>query len=90
MTFSPLAQLTARLTSGVRARAPGIGRLQSALAGEGIRSTLMDGDELLVDGAPCARVGEIAFQAGVPLHQLVPESSSLEHVFLELTAEEAS
>ena len=90
VTFEPLAQLTAKLTGAVRVRAPGAHRLQAALAAEGIRSTLMDGDELLVDGAPGARIGELAFAAGIPLHELAPESSSLEDVFLELTAEEPS
>jgi ABC-2 type transport system ATP-binding protein len=88
VTFKPLAALTAQLTSAVRVRAPGARRLQQALATEGIRSTLMDGDELSVDGTPSARVGEIAFAAGVPLYELIPQSSSLEDVFLELTAEE--
>jgi hypothetical protein len=45
---------------------------------------------LLVEGAPAARVGEIAFYAGVPLHELVSESSSLEDIFLELTTAEPS
>jgi len=90
VTFSSLAELTARLTGGVHVRAPGIDRLQAALEAEGIRSTLLDGAELLVDAAPSARVGEIAFRAGVPLHELVPQSSTLEDAFLELTAEDAS
>ena len=87
VTFSSLAEVTARLTGGVRVRAPGVGRLRSALAAEDIASTVLDGNELLVEGASSARVGEIAFGAGVPLHELVPESSTLEDVFLELTAE---
>ncbi len=90
VTFSPLADLTARLTGTVRVRAPGAHRLQAALATEGVRSTLLDGDELRVEGVPSARVGELAFHVGVPLHELVAESSSLEDVFLELTAEEPS
>ena len=90
VTFEPLAHLTAKLTGAVRVRAPGAHRLQAALAAEGIRSTLLDGDELLVDGAPGAQIGELACAAGIPLHELVPESSSLEDVFLELTAEEPS
>jgi ABC-2 type transport system ATP-binding protein len=87
VTFAPLAELTARLSGGVRVRAPNVVRLQSALAAQGIGSTVLDGNELLVEGTPSARVGEIAFSAGVMLHELVPESSSLEDVFLELTAE---
>jgi ABC-2 type transport system ATP-binding protein len=90
VTFAPLTELTARLTGAVRVRAPAAHRLQATLQGQGIGSTLLDGDELLVEGAPSARIGELAFRAGVPLHELVPKSSSLEDVFLELTAEEPS
>jgi ABC-2 type transport system ATP-binding protein len=90
VTFSPLTELTARLTGAVRVRAPAAHRLQATLEAHDIRSTLLDSDELLVEGTPSARVGELAFHAGVPLHELVPESSSLEDVFLELTAEEPS
>jgi hypothetical protein len=35
-----------------------------------------------------AQIGELAFAAGIPLHELIPQASSLEDVFLELTAEE--
>jgi ABC-2 type transport system ATP-binding protein len=90
VTFEPLARLTARIGGGVRVRAPGAHRLQKELSAYGIRSSLLDGDELLVEGAPSARIGELAFAAGIPLHELVPESSCLEDVFLELTAEEPS
>ena len=42
---------------------------------------------LIVSGATTERVGEIAFAAGVPVHELATEGSSLEEIFLELTAE---
>jgi ABC-2 type transport system ATP-binding protein len=87
VTISPLAELTARRTGAVHVRAPGAHTLKAKLEAEGLRASLLDGAELLVEGAPSARVGEIAFQAGIPLHELWPESSSLEDVFLELTAE---
>ena len=90
VTFEPLARLTTRVSGGVRVRAPGAHRLHKELEAHGIRSSLLDGDELLVDGAPSARIGELAFAAGIALHELAPESSSLEDVFLELTAEESS
>ena len=90
VTISPLAELTERRTGTVRVRAPGAHRLQAKLEAEGLRSSLLDGDELVVEGAPSARVGEIACQAGIPLHELVSESSSLEDVFLELTKGEPS
>jgi len=90
VAFSPLAELTARLTGDVRVRAPEAARLRDELAREGIRSALLDGDELRVEGASSARVGEIAYGADLLLHALVPQSSSLEDVFLELTTEEPS
>jgi ABC-2 type transport system ATP-binding protein len=89
VTFEPLGQLTRHVGGSVRVRAPGAHRLHKELKAHGIRSSLLDGDELLVEGAPSAEVGELAFAAGIPLHELVPESSSLEDVFLELTAEES-
>ena len=90
VTFEPLVQLTAHVGGGVRVRAPGAHRLHKELEAHGIRSSLLDGDELLVDGAHSAEIGELAFAAGIPLYELAPESSSLEDVFLELTAEESS
>ena len=90
VVFEPLAQLTARAQGAVRVRAPLAQRLQSVLERAGLRTTLLDGGELLVEGAPPERVGELAFDAGVPLHELVRESSSLEDVFLELTVEQTS
>ena len=90
VAFEPLAGLTAHLGGGVRVRAPGAHRLKQELERRGIRATLLDGDELLVEGESSARIGELAFAAGIPLHELVPRASSLEDVFLELTTEEPS
>ena len=90
VTFEPLVQLTTHISGGVRVRAPGAHRLQKELEKQGIQSSLLDGDELLVEGAPSGQIGELAFAAGIPLHELVPEASSLEDVFLELTAKEPS
>jgi ABC-2 type transport system ATP-binding protein len=90
VTFEPLAQLTAHIGGGVRVRAPRAHRLQQELERQGIGSTLLDGDELLVEGAQSSQIGELAFAAGIPLHELVPEASSLEDVFLQLTAKEPS
>jgi ABC-2 type transport system ATP-binding protein len=90
VTFEPLTQLTRHIGGRVRVRAPGAHRLQKKLEEHGLRSSLLDGDELLVDGAASAQIGELAFAAGIPLHELAPEASSLEDVFLELTAKEPS
>jgi ABC-2 type transport system ATP-binding protein len=88
VAFEPLAKLTARISGSVHVRAPGAQTLHAALAAEGINSTMLDSDELSVEGATSAQIGDIAFRAAVPLHELTPEASSLEDVFLEVTAKE--
>ncbi len=87
---SPLAQLTARVGGAVRVRTPNTAQLQEALRSAQLASTHTDDSALLVHGATSERVGDVAFAAGVPLHELVTEGTSLEEVFLELTAEEPS
>jgi ABC-2 type transport system ATP-binding protein len=86
VTIAPLGELTARMAGAVRVRAPGIRGLLPLLAAAGLDATVLDGDELLVRGASAAQVGELASGAGIALHELVEESSTLENVFLELTA----
>jgi ABC-2 type transport system ATP-binding protein len=90
VTIEPLAELTRHTGRGVRVRTPAAPRLQAELEARGIRSWLRDGDELFVDEAPSAQVGELAFEAGIPLHELAQQASSLEDVFLELTADTSS
>jgi ABC-2 type transport system ATP-binding protein len=86
VTISPLDQLSARMSGGVRVRAPGIRALLPLLAAAGFEATVLDGDELLVRGASPAQVGELAAHAGIALHELARDSSTLEEVFLELTS----
>jgi ABC-2 type transport system ATP-binding protein len=86
---APLAQLTARLGAAVRVRSPLLAQLAAALQREGLETQAGD-DGLYVRGATSERVGAIAFAAGLPLSELTPQGSSLEDVFLELTAERAS
>ena len=52
-----------------------------------IETTTSNDHALLAHGTTSERVGDIAFAAGVPIHELVAEGSSLEDVFLELTSE---
>jgi ABC-2 type transport system ATP-binding protein len=83
---STLAHLTARVGGAVRVRSPQLGALREALAGEGIEAT-ETGGVLFVRGAASERVGEVAAASAIVLHELVNEGSSLEEVFLELTAD---
>ncbi len=84
---SSLEQLTARVGGSVRVRTPERTKLQQALERSRIETTIENEHGLLVHGVTSEQVGDIAFAAGVPVHELVAEGSSLEEVFLELTAE---
>jgi ABC-2 type transport system ATP-binding protein len=86
---SSLPQLTSRVGGVVRVRTSQPDRLQEALRREHLDATC-DHQTLLVRGADTDRVGEIAFAAGVPVHELLAEGSSLEQIFLELTSESSS
>jgi ABC-2 type transport system ATP-binding protein len=82
-----LEQLTARVGGAVRVRTPERSKLQEALVCERIEATTVNEQGLLVHGVSSEKVGDVAFAAGVPIHELVAEGSSLEDIFLELTAE---
>ena len=84
---SSLDQLTARVGGAVRVRSPDLPGLAAALRQHDVATTLTNDRALLVHGASSEQVGDIAFAAGIPVHELVGESSSLEDVFLSLTAE---
>jgi ABC-2 type transport system ATP-binding protein len=49
-----------------------------------------ENETVVVYGTTSEQVGDIAFAANVPIHELVSEGSSLEEVFLGLTAEKAA
>ena len=84
---SSLEQLTARVGGSVRVRTPELAKLQEALQRSQIDFTTLNEQGGLVHGVSSERIGDLAFAAGVPIHELVAEGSSLEDVFLELTAE---
>ena len=87
VTESSLEQLTARVGGSVRVRTPKRTKLREALRQEQIDATTLNEQGLLVHGVSVERLGALAFAAGVPIHELVAEGSSLEDVFLELTSE---
>ena len=87
---SSLEQLTHRATGSVRLRTPAAARLAEALRRADIQFSATDRETLLAHGTTSAQVGEIAFAAKVPVHELVSEASSLEDVFLGLTTEQAA
>ena len=86
---SRVDELTARLTGTIRVEATQPEVLQLALLNAGVVADRQNG-ALRVHGVTADRIGEIALAARVELRQLVTESSTLEDVFLELTAEPPS
>ena len=84
---SSLVELTARADGAVRVRSGDPRRLTRALCDEALQVTTGTDHALLVQGASSERVGEIAFAAGVPVHELVNGGAVLEDIFLELTSE---
>jgi ABC-2 type transport system ATP-binding protein len=85
-----LAELSSRRGEVVSVRTPSAAELLTALAaagGTGARVERTGPDTLRVTGIPAARVGELAFAAGVRLHELTPERDDLEEVFFTLTTQ---
>jgi ABC-2 type transport system ATP-binding protein len=87
VAHEPLAALTGRAAGGTVVRSPDAERLRERLAATGIEATAADDGGLRV-AAPPERVGEVAAEAAIVLHELRGESASLEEVFLELTGGE--
>jgi ABC-2 type transport system ATP-binding protein len=68
----------------VRVRTPDSARLQELITADGGRVT-SGADQILVTGVSAERIGDIAFDNAVRLHELAPVQASLEEAFMELT-----
>jgi ABC-2 type transport system ATP-binding protein len=86
VTQQPVAELTARAAGATRVRSPRAAELLARLRTAGIEAEDAGEGALAVD-APPERVGELAAEAGIALHELVADTGSLEEAFLELTAD---
>jgi ABC-2 type transport system ATP-binding protein len=84
------AELSARITGGIRVRSPQADRLRPLLEAAGLEVTSADGDLMLVAGSSSERIGELAAANGIVLHELAAEKSTLEEAFLELTGHETT
>ena len=71
--------------SAVRVRTPHPLLLAEALAAAGAGVDQRDAGLLVVRGLGLADIGDVAFHAGVPVHELAPDASSLEDLFLRWT-----
>jgi ABC-2 type transport system ATP-binding protein len=77
-----LAQSSQRF---VRVRSPEIAVLQATLDHEGALTTIEDDGSLSVRGLDEVAIGELAATIPVVLHELAPQSASLEEAYMELT-----
>lgn len=72
-------------TAAARVRTPSARLLSVALEAAGALVEARGVETLVVRGMAIEAIGDIAFSAGVALHELSPDSSSLEDLFLEWT-----
>ena len=82
----PTAEPVGRAAGATRVRSPRADDLMARFRDAGIEWEVA-GDGLLAVQAPPETVGDLAAEAGIPLHELVVDSGSLEEAFLELTSE---
>ena len=71
----------------VLVRSPAADVLAAVLRAAGAGVDTRDDGALLVTGLDSTRVGDLALEAGVALHELRSEQASLEEVFMELTSD---
>jgi ABC-2 type transport system ATP-binding protein len=81
-----MAEVEAMAAGSTTVRSPTADRLAALLADARIEVTVV-GDGRLAVVAPPERVGELAAEHGIVLHELSVERASLEEVFLELTGD---
>jgi ABC-2 type transport system ATP-binding protein len=72
----------------VHVRTPDAARFAQLLAAEHISVKSRDATLLEVNGLASSRIGELAAQSGIVLHELTPVAGSLEDAYLSLTQNE--
>jgi ABC-2 type transport system ATP-binding protein len=73
--------------SSVRVRSPQAGRLRDLLTAPGVSVSSATEGVLIVRGASAGQIGDTARQHGIALHELVPQTATLEEAFMELTGD---
>jgi ABC-2 type transport system ATP-binding protein len=82
----PIAELTQRSArSHVRVVSPKATDLAEALSRRGANVTTEGDTVLIVAGMDAARIGDIALDERIGLHELTPQRASLEAAFMDLT-----
>jgi len=87
---APVAALIARAACTVRVRSPhrdGLATLAARLTASASDAEIGDDGALTLTGVTGEQVGDLAYQLGVPLHELSVRTASLEQAYLDLTAD---
>ena len=83
-----MAEFIARSSgSAVRVRTPSPDQLVLAIAAEGGSAAADTDGTLLVQGMAADKVGDVAFENGIRLHELTTTRASLEEAYMEVTAD---
>jgi ABC-2 type transport system ATP-binding protein len=70
----------------VRVKSPGVDALASAAVAQGAEASRIDATTAELRGVTAVEVGEMAARQGIVLHELSPQTGSLEDAFLQATA----
>ncbi|PRB14439.1 ABC transporter ATP-binding protein [Microbacterium sp. MYb62] len=85
---APLAELVRSWTRNtVRVRTPRPTDLAAAVGGPDVEIVSSAPDLLDIVGLPAARIGDLAAERGIALHELTPTTGSLEDAYLALTGD---
>jgi ABC-2 type transport system ATP-binding protein len=74
--------------TSVLVRSPEAQRLRSALAAPDVTVSSTEDGVLNVTGLTAARIGDVARDLGVAVHELTPQQASLEEAFMTMTRDE--
>jgi ABC-2 type transport system ATP-binding protein len=82
----PVEEFTSRNARGfVRVRSPQLDRLRTALESAGASAVEEEDGSLTVRGMTKEDIGAVAWRESILLHELAPQSASLEEAFIEST-----
>ena len=82
MTTGPIEDLTG---ASAQVRTPCSGRFADLLTGAGVTIQPAGTDTLVITGLSLDQIGDAAYAAGIPIHELSARADSLEDAFLALT-----
>jgi len=74
-------------TTTVRVRSPRAAELVSLIAGPDVEVSALEPGLVQVVGLAASRIGDIAAEKAIPLHELTPATGSLEDAYLALTGD---